>query len=134
METQTKKRRRKYSKQDRQQLIAAWRESGMSAAAFSEQAGVSKSNLWRWLSEVERAAQSRGRGTDRAAAPHAKSRFIELRVDHDVGRPAAAAIGNGHRPLFEVAGPLGVRVRVYAGVDAETMSQLLTALSGGARC
>jgi transposase-like protein len=134
METQTKKRRGRYSEHERRQLIAAWRESGMSAAAFSEQAGVNKSNLWRWSSEVEPARQSRGKGTGRAAAPQAKSRFIELRVDQDAERPSAAATANGNTPLFEVAGPLGVRVRVYAGVDAETLSRLLTALSAGARC
>ena len=134
METPAKKRRGRFSERERQQLIAAWRESGMSAARFSEQAGVNKSNLWRWSSELEPVAQSRGRAAGRSAAPQADSRFIELRVNQPMEQPVVAASADGRAPVFEVAGPLGVHVRVYAGVDAETLSRLLAALSAGARC
>lgn len=132
METQARKRRRRFSEQERKQLIAAWRESGMSAAKFSERAGVNKSNLWRWASEFESALQPRSRGG--RAQRQAKPRFIELRVNQPMERRDAAVSGDGHAPLFDVAGPLGMRVRVYAGADVEALSRLLAALSAGARC
>ena len=130
METQARKRRRRFSEQERKQLIAAWRESGMSAAKFSERAGVNKSNLWRWASEFETTTPPR-RTT---AVRQAKPRFIELRVNQPMERVDAAVSADGHAPLVDVTGPLGMRVRVYAGADVETLSRLLAALSAGARC
>lgn len=135
METQTRKRRRRYSERERQQLVAAWRESGASAAAFSAQSGVDKSNLWRWSRDVERDARPREKSSRRQVVSAPSSRFIELRVDRGTQKqPGAVTTAGGNTPLFEVSGPLGIRVRVYAGVDAETLSQLLGALQGGARC
>jgi transposase-like protein len=134
MEARPKRRRARFNKQEIQQLLAAWHKSGMSAAAFAQQAGVNKSNLWRWTRSVGQDPERRvkagrpGRGEARG------SRFIEVRVDRDSKRSAAAATAPEHVPHFEIEGPFGMRVRVYPGADAETLGRLLAALPGGARC
>lgn len=128
METESKKRRRRFSEQDRRQLIAAWRKSGESASKFAESRGVNASNLWRWASALE---QTEGTPLKAAARP---TGFVELRVDASAGRAVAERTDVERAPQFQIEGPFGLRVRVYPGADIETLTRLLAALPGSGRC
>jgi transposase len=128
METESKKRRRRFSEQDRLQLIAAWRKSGESAAKFAGSRGVHASNLWRWASAREQAE-----GTPSKAAARSAS-FVELRVDASAGRAPVDRSDVEPAPHFQIEGPFGLRVRVYPGADVETLTRLLAALPVSGRC
>jgi transposase len=129
METEPKKRRRRrFSEQDRLQLIAAWRKSGESASKFAESRGVHASNLWRWASALEQAEETPSKAAARPTG------FVELRVDASAGRAVAERTDVEPAPQFQIEGPFGLRVRVYPGADVETLTRLLAALPGSGRC
>jgi transposase-like protein len=133
METQTKKRRRRLSPSEQQKLVTEWRASGLSAGAFGEQVGVNKSNLARWARATEEGFENLGRRRRRANSVRPSS-FVELRMDRDAGRSSTPSATIERVPMIEVYGPLGVAVRVYAGVDAETLTRVLAVLQGATRC
>jgi transposase-like protein len=136
METRPGKQRRRFSEQERQQLVAAWRKSGLSADEFSQKAGLGRSNLWRWSRAQRDTDTPRRRDNERRQEAAKASSFIELQVGHAarIERPAAAMRTSVQTPVFEVEAPFGLRVRVYAGADAETLRHLFDLLPGAARC
>jgi transposase-like protein len=136
METRPGKQRRRFSEQERQQLLAAWRKSGLSADEFSQKAGLCRSNLWRWSRAQQDASTPHGRDNERRREATKAASFIELQVGHGarIERPASAERTSAQTPVFEVEAPFGLRVRVYAGADAETLRQLFELLPGATRC
>jgi transposase len=128
METEPKKRRRRFGEQERLQLIAAWRRSGESAAKFAASRGVHASNLWRWASALE---QAEATPLKAAARP---TGFVELRADAGAGRTTAERTEAAPARHFLIEGPFGLRVHVYPGADVETLTRLLAALPVSGRC
>jgi transposase-like protein len=137
METKPGKQRRRFSKDERQQLVAAWHKSGLSADAFSHQVGLCRSNLWRWSRAATDNGSARGRVAGRRVQNTAATPFVELQVSRAARteQPATSArTASAHAPAFEIEGPFGFRVRIYAGADSETLRQLFELLPGAARC
>lgn len=125
MEPAAKRKRRRYSEQERQQLTAAWRSSGESAARYGQRVGVNASNLVRWATTVE-ARQGKARTGHRARRGFvelrtASAQFDESRVDRDDVQ-------------FEVECATGVRIRVFRNADPEAIVRLVGALGGTGSC
>jgi len=99
--------------------------------------GLGKSNLWRWSRAVQSDGLVSGRDAERGVEKGAASPFVEVQVGRGAGalQPnAATRATSGQPPAIEIEGPLGFRVRVYPGADAETLRQLFDLLPGAARC
>jgi transposase-like protein len=123
--------------QERQQLLASWRKSGLSADAFSRQMGLGKSSLWRWSRAVRSDGLVSGRDTERGVQNGAASPFVEVQVGRGAGAEqpnASIRATSGQAPAIEIECPQGFRVRVYPGADSETLRQLLDLLPRAARC
>ena len=94
----------------RAELVAAWRESGLTQAAFARREGVTYSSFAAWVQAARRSE---------AGAPKPKMaavRFAEVRLP---------------RPLPAAALPLEVRLpdgTVLRGADATELAALLRAL------
>ena len=95
--------RRRYTAQQREQLIEAVRTSGESARAVAERMGVSASAAYLWM---------------KAARTTKKPQFARL-----VREPRTAAVP----PLVLRVG--GASIRVAAGFDAELLRAVVSALS-----
>lgn len=93
--------------------MRAWRASGVSAAKYSEEHGLSKGSLCRWAAEVD------GRGSRVRPAPEPRTAFVRLEV-------APRAVGG----LVVEVGP--AKVRVEPGFDAGLLREVVRALAGGA--
>jgi transposase-like protein len=124
VETTAGQKRRRYTVPERQQLVAAWKSSGMSAAAFGQLHGVHTSNLWRWTKQPGRKP---GRRRTRMSRD-----FIEL-------RPAAKPdvveqLADTHAARVEVACPNGMRIRIFQDVDVAALAALVEVMGGRQRC
>ena len=89
-------------------VVARWRESGKSRAAFCREVGIATVTLGRWVRQLEAA---RAAGSNEPV-------FVEV----DIPEPP-------DRDLFEVVLPSGSRVRVPAGFREEDLARLLGVLS-----
>jgi transposase-like protein len=126
MEPAAKRKRKRYSEQERQQLLAAWRSSGESAARYGLLVGVNPSNLSRWATTAE------GReGKALSGRPARRRGFVELRA-------ASARLdevrGDRDGVQFEVECPTGVRIRVFRDAAPEAIARLVGALGGTRAC
>ena len=124
MEATAEQKRRRYSVSEREQLVAAWKSSGLSAAAFGQLHGVHTSNLWRWTKQP-----GRKRGRRRARTAHD---FVEL-------RPAAKPnvrerLADTATSRVEVVCPNGVRVRLLQDIDIAALAALVEALGASGPC
>ena len=121
MQTQGARRRRgKWSEDEKRAFVARWEASGMHAREFGEREGVRPENLFRWR---------------RTAAPDATTvrptvTFSPVKVAEV--EPVAAPLASG--VALEVELPSGVRVRVYRGADMHTANQILSVLFGKRAC
>lgn len=89
-------------------IVASWRASGKSQAAFSRELGVASVTLGRWVRELE---------ARNGAEPEAPV-FVELGGDDDQ-----------KSDVFELLLPDGTRVRVPAGFREPDLARLLRVLS-----
>jgi hypothetical protein len=94
-------------------VIDEWRRSGLSAAAFARQAGVSEPRLWYWSKRVSEGGVER------------KPRAVEF-----VAVPLTASGPSGRRGLLEIE-HAGVVVRVREDLDVEHVARLVSALARG---
>lgn len=98
-------------------LVRRWRESGATAKVFAQEQGITPWTLYYWRSQLppeERPKRRRRRG-----------RRITLAPVHVV--PSADAAGSD----LEVLLASGDRVRVPAGVSAETLRRVVQVLRTG---
>ena len=124
MEPDRKRKRRRYSELERQQLLASWRSSGESALAFGKSQGVHASNLIRWAAGV--GAGTPGRRRRRSS----KTGFVEL-------RPTAARSADARdtdRAHLEIECPNGLRLRASRDIDVERLARLVSAVGGLRPC
>jgi hypothetical protein len=94
-------------------VVAAWRESGTSLAAFARERGVDAARVARWSARLRAASE--------------QVRFHPVRVmdaGHSAGRP----------DLMELVLVDGTRVRVPAGFAAADLGRLLDVLEERKRC
>ena len=122
-------RRRRWPRMEKERLVAASLEPGVSASEIARGAGIHASQLFRWRKELC------------AVSPAAEAGFLPV-VTGDAGdaRSDAGAQpsgrrghtrGRGRRGLIEIELPAGQRVRVDGEVDVDTLRQVLDLL--GAR-
>ena len=98
------------SRQQRCELAARFEQSGLSAARFARQAGVSSSSLLRWRSKF---AGRRDTGSPPAGG------FAQVQL---AGVPA------GHEPIVVRLEQVGLSVTVPVGTDALWLGRLLGSL------
>jgi transposase len=124
MESEPKNKRRHYSAAERERLLAAWSESGESAAVFGARHGVHASNLFRW-------ARTAG-GTWPGGRPQrsAKAGFVELKA----APPRIAMARSQDEVHFEIECPKGLKLRASGHVDVDVLAQLAAALTGARPC
>jgi len=110
------------------QIFARWRTSGLSIAAFCEDAGLSQQSFYRWRRVLPKRTsrldpQRRPEAVDSATrkAATAIARPLPLFVPLAVESIAAAAV-------LEVVVRGGRVIRVPAGFDAPTLAQVLVLL------
>ena len=111
-------------------MFARWTASGLSIAAFCEDAGLSQQSFYRWRrvlrERTSRSGQQRRPQAVAAAngqAGAATGRPLPLFVPLAVETTVAAAV-------LEVVVSDGRVIRVPAGFDAPTLAQILEVLEG----
>ena len=111
-------RRRRWSRSEKERLVAASFEPGVSASEVARSAGIHVSQLFRWRKQLcERVTPS-------------TSALIPVAVVPDAPIPAETASVRLRRRagVIEIALSGGRRVRVDRDVDAEALRRVLNAL------
>ena len=110
-------RRRRWSRVEKERIVAATLEPGAVASEVAREAGIHASQLFRWRQEL--------------CLPASSPAFSPVAV-----LPASAVASP---PLAETAGvieiefPTGGRMRITGAVEASTVSALMKALANGKR-
>lgn len=103
-----------------------WRRSGLSVRAFCDWHALSEPSFYAWRRELAQREQEvsvrRARPKKEMEERAAAARFLPVQV-----MPDSALDGSAARCL-EVQLPTGVRLRVPAGFDRQTLSDVLAAL------
>lgn len=127
--------------------VERWRDSGLTAKEYAAETGLNASTLsnwgWRLKSEVERGSRTAGRASE--TLPQAGSRPSEdvsgssspTRLSQPSKRPPASPFvevtaSTPSASVLEVVLGNGVVVRIPAGVDRQTLTQVLHELGAGA--
>ena len=110
-------RRRRWSRVEKERIVAAAMEPGAVASAVAREAGIHASQLYRWRQELCGPAR---------AAPG----FAAVTIAPEPGVSASPMVANG---LIEIELATGARVRISGAVDAATVSAAIAALTGKRR-
>jgi transposase len=110
-------RRRRWSRAEKERIVAAALEPGAIASAVAREAGIHASQLYRWRQELCGRAR---------AAPG----FAAVRIEPEPGVAASPAIVASHG-LIELAS--GARLRIRGAADVATVSAVIAALTGRRR-
>lgn len=110
-----KPRRQAKSKEEQRTILAAWRESGQSAARYSEENDLGASCLWRWRREQD--------GAQPGPA------FVRVEPE-----PECRAVCGGHVGQVEIELPGGPVVRLSGPVDMGHLATFLRSLAGSCGC
>jgi transposase len=111
-------RRRRWSRGEKERLVAAAMEPGAVASAVAREAGIHASQLYRWRQELCSPARA---ATGFAAVTIAPAPSV-------AASPAIVAQG-----LIEIELASGARIRISGAVDAATVSAAIAALTGKRR-
>ena len=104
-------RRRRWSRAEKERIVAAALEPGAVSSEVARAAGIHTSQLFRWRQQLcGRAAASVG--------------FSPVTIVPDAGGTLAAA-----KPLIEIDFASGARVRITGAADPVTVSALIAALA-----
>ena len=116
-------RRRRWSRAEKERIVAAALEPGAIASEVARAAGIHSSQLFRWRQELCERAQ---------AAPAA---FNPVAIASEAGATAFAALNASpaRGGTIEIEFASGGRMRINGAVDAATVSALAYALAGGKR-
>jgi len=119
-----KRRRRRWSEEEKRTLVQRWKASGLSARDFAIQEGLSASNLSNWSSPRRSSAAREG---TRSNKPVRTVTFAPV----EVAKTPSQADDAGSRVQLElVVG--SARVLVFEGADARMVSELVLAVAGRA--
>ena len=109
-------RRRRWSRAEKERIVAAAMEPGAVASEVARAAGIHTSQLFRWRQQL----------CERAQIPAV---FNSVAVT-----PEAASSASPERPgVIEIEFASGGRMRISGSVDASTVSALMKALAKGKR-
>jgi len=110
-------RRRRWSRSEKERLVAAAMEPGAVASEVARAAGIHSSQLFRWRQEL-------------CARSQIPAAFTPVAVGFEPGTASAPAPERAGTIEIEFAGG---RMRITGPVDAATVSALMKALSKGKR-
>jgi transposase len=108
-------RRRRWSRAEKERIVAATLEPGAVASEVARAAGIHTSQLFRWRQQL----------CDPAAA---SAGFSPVAIVPDGAAAPAAA-----KSMIEVEFAGGARMRITGAADATTLSAAITALARGVR-
>jgi transposase len=109
--TDSVRRRRRWSRAEKERIVAAAMEPGAVASAVAREAGIQASQLFRWRQQL-----------------HGAPRFGSLTVQFppDIAPIEASPVPPG---VIEVELTTGVRLRISGPVDAPVVSAVMRALA-----
>ena len=111
-------RRRRWSRAEKERIVAAALEPGAVASEVAREAGIHTSQLFRWRQQL----------CERAPVPAA---FNPVTIAPE---PAAASLPlQGQAGVIEIEFASGGRMRISGAVEAATVSALVRALASGKR-
>src|SRR5262245_22419124 len=111
-------RRRRWSRAEKERIVAAALEPGVVASEVAREAGIHTSQLFRWRQEL----------CKRAPAPVAFNPVAVARVP-DIAVPPSPASAPEQAGTVEIEFATGGRMRITGSVDASTVSALIKALA-----
>jgi transposase len=109
-------RRRRWSRAEKERIVAATMEPGAVASEIARAAGIHTSQLFRWRQQL----------CERAPTPAA---FNPVAIAAEPGLPASAEKAG----VIEIEFAAGGQMRIAGPVDALTVSALIKALAKGKR-
>jgi transposase len=109
-------RRRRWSRAEKERIVAAALEPGAVASAVARAAGIHASQLYRWRQDLC--------GPARAAPGFAA---VAIAAEPSMAPSPTLATAGG---LIEIELSTGARLRISGAVDAATVSAVIAALSG----
>lgn len=112
--TNSVRRRRSWSRAEKERIVAAAMEPGAVASAVAREAGIQASQLFRWRQQLH-------------GAPRYGS--LTVQIPSDVGPTLPMQSG-----VIEVELASGVRLRISGPVDAPVVSAVMQALADCGRC
>ncbi|HVO04774.1 MAG TPA: transposase [Candidatus Cybelea sp.] len=107
-------RRRRWSRAEKERIVAASLEPGAIASAVARQFGVHASQVFRWRQQL-------CGGTEPAG-------FAAVAITSEPRKPATRPGG-----VIEIELPTGARIRISRAVDAATVSAVIAALMAASR-
>jgi transposase len=109
-------RRRRWSRADKERIVAATMEPGAVASEIARAAGIHTSQLFRWRQQL----------CEPTLTPAA---FNPVAIAAELGLPASAEKAG----VIEIEFAAGSRMRIAGPVDASTVSALIKALANSKR-
>ena len=122
-----RRQRRRDSEKERRwrRVVTEWRQSGLSIREFCDWQALSEASFYSWrreLSKRDREMSSDGASSMRNVPAVATAQFLPVHVVSD------AVPDSRSLRCLEVDLPAGVRLRIPAGFDRQTLVDVLTAL------
>lgn len=115
-------RRRRWSRAEKERIVAAAMEPGAVASEIARAAGIHTSQLFRWRQQLCKRAQVPATFNPVAIVPEAAE-------PGSVSAPSSERAGG----TIEIEFATGGRMRITGPVDASTVSALMKALTNGKR-
>jgi transposase len=112
-------RRRRWSREEKERIIAAAMEPGASASEVARAAGIHTSQLFRWRQQL----------CERAPA---QPSFSPVAIVPEPG-PVLPAVSSDRAGTIEIEFATGGRMRITGSVPAPIVSALMKALANGKR-
>ena len=112
-------RRRRWSRAEKERLVAAALEPGVVASEVAREAGIHASQLFRWRQEL----------CKRAPAPVAFNAVAIAPVPELTATPSVPAPSPEQAGTVEIEFATGGRMRITGSVDTSTVSALIRALA-----
>jgi transposase len=113
-------RRRRWSRAEKERIVAAALEPGAVASEVAREAGIHTSQLFRWRNQLCKPAP-------------AATAFNAVAIAHERGIAALPAPTPEQPGTIEIEFATGGRMRITGSVDATTVSALLRALAKSKR-
>jgi len=113
-------RRRRWSRSEKERIVAAALEPGANASEVARAAGIHTSQLFRWRQQV----------CERAQVPAA---FNPVAIATEAAASSPMATATPEPGSIEIEFATGGRMRITGPVDARTVSALMKALAKGER-
>jgi transposase len=109
-------RRRRWSQQDKERLVAASLEPGAMVSAIAREAGVHPTQLYRWRRQL-------------CVRPQVTPAFAAVRIASQAATGAGSSTSPG---AIEIEFASGARLRITGALDAATVSAAVAAMAGNA--